>query len=51
MKIELRKLKHATNLSEETNAFTADIYINGIHAGTADNRGPLSNPLHLLFYG
>jgi len=39
MEIELRKIHHSVQLSEETEAFTANIYINGIHAGHAQNRG------------
>lgn len=39
MKIELRNFKHYPKLSEETNAFTADIYIDGKHAGFVKNEG------------
>lgn len=39
MKIELKKLKIAENMSEETTAFTADIYVNGKSAGYAKNDG------------
>jgi hypothetical protein len=39
MKIELKNIHHSEQLSEETNAFTATLYINGIKAGTASNRG------------
>lgn len=39
MKIELKKLKIAEHMSEETTAFTAEIYVNGKHAGYAKNDG------------
>lgn len=39
MKIELKKIHHSEQLSEETHAFTADLYINGTHAGYAKNNG------------
>lgn len=39
MNIELKNIKHFPSLSEETEAFTANIYINGIHAGYAKNTG------------
>lgn len=39
MKIELKNIKVSEHLSEETNAFTANIYINGTHAGIASNHG------------
>jgi hypothetical protein len=39
MKIELKKLKIAEHMSEETTAFTADIYVNGKQAGYAKNDG------------
>jgi hypothetical protein len=39
MKIELKNVKFSEHLSEETNAFTADIYINGVKAGYAKNSG------------
>ena len=39
MKIELKKIKFSEHLSEETNAFTAEIYINGKNAGYARNDG------------
>ena len=39
MKIELRKLKHSPSFSEETNAFTADIYVDGVKVGYARNGG------------
>lgn len=37
--IELRKIKHSPSLSEETNAFTADIYLDGRKVGDARNQG------------
>ncbi len=43
MKIELKKIKHSPSLSEETNAFTADLYINGILAGYCRNSGQGGN--------
>lgn len=39
MKIELRKLKIVESMSEETTAFTADIYIEGYKSGYAKNDG------------
>lgn len=39
MKIELKKIKHVPSLSEETEAFTAELYIDGARAGVASNRG------------
>ena len=39
MKIELRNIKIYERLSEETTCFTADIFIDGKKAGTAENRG------------
>lgn len=39
MKIELKKLQVYERMSEETNCFTAEVYINGTHAGTAINQG------------
>lgn len=39
MKIELKNIRHSEALSEETNAFTASLYINGIKVGIAKNRG------------
>lgn len=39
MKIELKKIDYSERLSEETNAFSADLYINGKKAGVASNRG------------
>ena len=39
MKIELKKLKIAEHLSEETTAFSAEIFIDGVLAGYAKNSG------------
>jgi len=39
MQIELKKIKFSEHLSQETNAFTAEIYINGKNAGYARNDG------------
>jgi hypothetical protein len=39
MKIELKKIQTFERMSEETNAFVADVYINGKNVGTAKNDG------------
>ena len=39
MEIELKNVKHFPSLSQETEAFTASLYINGQHAGFAKNAG------------
>lgn len=39
VKIELKKFTHSERLSEETNCFSADVYINGEKAASAHNRG------------
>lgn len=39
MKIELKNIKVSEHLSEETTAFTADIFVNGKKAGYAKNNG------------
>lgn len=39
MKIELRKIRINTRMSEETTCFSADIYLDGKLAGEAMNRG------------
>ena len=39
MKIELKSIKFSEALSEETNAFTANLYINGKLAGYCKNQG------------
>jgi len=39
MKVELKKIQFSEALSEETNAFTADLYINGKKVGYCRNDG------------
>lgn len=39
MEITLHNITHNLRLSQETNAFTADVWINGKKAGTAENAG------------
>lgn len=39
MKIELKKIAYNERLSQETNAFAADLYIDGRKAGIASNEG------------
>ncbi|MBO9676373.1 MAG: hypothetical protein J7577_23225 [Sphingobacteriaceae bacterium] len=39
MKIELKNIHHSEKLSEETNAFSANLYIEGKMVGTASNNG------------
>ena len=39
MKIELKNIKFYERMSEETNAFTADLYVNGKKVGYAKNEG------------
>jgi len=39
MKIELKNVRFSEAMSEETNAFTADLYINGKKAGYCKNTG------------
>lgn len=39
MKVELKKVSFSERLSEETNAFAADIWINGKKAGDCQNDG------------
>lgn len=39
MKIELKSIKFSEALSEETNAFTANLYINGKKVGYCKNQG------------
>ncbi len=47
MKVELRKVKYSAALSEETAAFTADVYVDGKKVGTASNHGTGgSNDIH-----
>lgn len=39
MKIELKNIHYRAQLSEETSAFSANLYINGYKAGTVSNQG------------
>ncbi|TAN14749.1 MAG: hypothetical protein EPN37_11520 [Chitinophagaceae bacterium] len=39
MKIELKGIHYSAQLSEETSAFSANLYINGYKVGTASNHG------------
>jgi hypothetical protein len=39
MKIELKQIKFSEAMSEETNAFTANLYINGRNVGYCKNQG------------
>lgn len=39
MSVTLKRIQHAKNLSQETNAFTADVYWQGVLAGYAENHG------------
>lgn len=39
MKIELKNIRHIPALSEETESFTANLYINNVHAGFVKNNG------------
>jgi len=39
MKIELKNFRFYDKLTEETYCFTANLYVNGIKCGTAENRG------------
>jgi len=39
MKIELKSIKFSEAMSEETNAFTANLYINGKNVGYCKNQG------------
>lgn len=49
MKIELKKIHYSPSLSEETNAFTADIYVDGNMAGHARNSGHGGNTdVHII---
>jgi len=43
MKVELRNIKHMPSLSEETECFSATIYVDGVKRGTASNRGTGGN--------
>ena len=49
MKIELKKLRVYKHLSEETTAFSADVYVNGKNVGTARNSGE-GGETNLQFY-
>jgi hypothetical protein len=39
MKIELKQVKYYERLSEETNCFSAFVYVDGIKCASAENRG------------
>jgi hypothetical protein len=39
MNFELKKVKYSPSLSEETNAFTAEVWLDGKKVGYASNRG------------
>lgn len=39
MVVTLRKIKHSPSLSEETNAFTAEMYWDGVKVGFTSNHG------------
>lgn len=39
MKLEVKNIKHARSLSEETNAFSADLFVDGIKTANCSNRG------------
>ena len=39
MKIELRKISFNERMSDETNCFIADLYINGVKVGSCENEG------------
>jgi hypothetical protein len=39
MKIELKSIKYSAFMSEETTAFEAVVYVDGVKSGTASNRG------------
>lgn len=59
MRIELRKVSYNASLSQDTSAFTADIWIDGKKAGQASNHGqggptlitPLALSVQLDTYG
>lgn len=49
--IELKRISFSERLSQETNAFAADIWVDGVKAGNAENSGHGGNTncsLHLL---
>jgi hypothetical protein len=39
MKIELKKIKVHASLSRETNAYTAEVWVNGVKRGSVENHG------------
>jgi hypothetical protein len=39
MKIELKKIKHSAALSQETNAYSAEIWVDSVKRGTVQNQG------------
>jgi len=39
MKIELKGVKHYPSMSEETNCYEANLYVDGVKIGTVSNRG------------
>ena len=39
MQFELRRVSYSATLSQETSAFTADIWVDGKKAGSAENHG------------
>jgi len=39
MKIELRRISYNARLSQETSAYTADVWINGVKRGSVQNSG------------
>lgn len=39
MKLELRKVRYIASLSEETNCFTADLFVDGVLTAHISNRG------------
>jgi len=46
MKIELKNIHYSVALSEETHAFTANLYVNGAHVGYAKNDGQGGNTFY-----
>lgn len=39
MKIELKRIEHSERMSEETECFTADLWVDGVKIGTISNHG------------
>ena len=39
MKIELKKVKYSAALSQDTNAYSAEIWVDGVKRGTVQNQG------------